>query len=187
MLDVFFRWLLCSASLCVLSTTVACAAPNTPAATLPEEQLAIGATTWGIVSYTRWPAEPNPLRVCVIGQTANTEAIQRLSDWVASERASTVRTLNTDENPANSCDVAYIGQVDPNTTARLVRQMTGRPILSIGENSDFCSAGGMFCLDPRQTGDDTVHFSVNLDAITRSGLRVNPQVLRLSRQLQKDH
>ncbi len=185
MLDVLSRWLLYSASLYALLTTAACAATNAAAAPLPEEQLAVGATAWGIISYTRWPAVPNPLRVCVIGQTANAEAIRRFSDLVASERASVVRVLSEDENPANACDVTYIGQLDQSTLARLIRQITGRPVLSIGESSDFCSAGGMFCLDAVHTSGEAVRFSVNLDAITRSELRVNPQVLRLSRQLQK--
>ncbi len=153
---------------------------------LPEDQFAIGAAAWGIVSYTRWPEESGPLRVCICGQTANAGAIRRFSDWMAAERASTVQTLDAAENPGGVCDVVYVGQLEPGDIAPLIRQITGKPILSIGEGADFCSVGGMFCLDATRISGGTARFSVNLDAVGRSGLRINPQVLRLSRQLQRD-
>uniref|UniRef100_UPI003137AACB YfiR family protein n=1 Tax=Variovorax sp. YR752 TaxID=1884383 RepID=UPI003137AACB len=46
------------------------------------------------------------------------------------------------------------------------------------EGADFCSDGGMFCLEPAAP---SVRFGANLDAIARSGLRVHPMVLRIAR------
>jgi hypothetical protein len=51
-------------------------------------------------------------------------------------------------------------------------------VLLLGEGADFCSDGGMFCLEP---GAGASRFGANLDAIARSGLRVNPLVLRIAR------
>jgi hypothetical protein len=48
----------------------------------------------------------------------------------------------------------------------------------IGEGAEFCSDGGMFCLD---AGTTAARFTVNLDAVARSGLRVNPSVLLIAR------
>lgn len=147
---------------------------------LADNQLTLGATVWGIVSYTRWPVAPNPLRACVTGQTAHMEAIRRASDWVGPNRIGIVRPLAADQDPAGECDLVYAGALPATELARLIGKVAGKPVLTIGEGSDFCSAGGMFCLDELDGG---VRFSANLDAISRSALRVNPQVLRLSRQL----
>lgn len=167
-----------------LGAVIACAA-TLPAAhadadLLADNQLTLGATVWGIVSYTRWPVAPNPLRVCVAGRTSHTEAIRRTSDWVGPERVGIVRTLAADEDPAQACDLVYAGVLPAATLTHLIGRVAGKPVLTIGEGPDFCTAGGMFCLEGLDGG---VRFSANLDAISRSELRINPQVLRLSRRL----
>ena len=61
----------------------------------------------------------------------------------------------------------------------LLQSTVGRPVLMIGEGQEFCTDGGMFCLQPAAS---ELGFAVNLDAVARSGLRVNPRVLRMARQ-----
>jgi len=64
---------------------------------------------------------------------------------------------------------------------QLLSAISGQPVLSIGEHQEFCSLGGMFCLDLNDPKGVT--FSTNLDAISRSKVRINPQVLRLAERL----
>lgn len=149
-------------------------------AQVAQSQLSVDAIVWGIIGYTRWPAQPEVLRVCLAGDSEHVEAIRRGADWVSPERQAMVRPLAPDEDPAADCELVYFGTLAADTRAQLLGQIAGKPVLTIGEGGDFCSAGGMFCLE--QDGP-LVRFSVNLDAISRSSLRINPQVLRLSRQL----
>ena len=51
--------------------------------------------------------------------------------------------------------------------------------LSISERQELCQTDCMFCLDVRDVG---VGFETNLDAVARSGVRVNPRVLQLARR-----
>lgn len=143
-------------------------------------QLGASAVVWGIISYTRWPQPPQPLRLCIIGHSAHGDALYRPSDWLGAERDITVHGVVTEHEAVGQCDVLYVGKLPPERLTALVKALTGKPILTIGEERDFCSFGGMFCLDGTAGG---VRFAANLDAISRSGLRVNPQVLRLTRQL----
>ncbi len=147
----------------------------------------IGAMVWGIVSYTRWPQPPQPLRVCIAGTTAHEDDIRGASTWTPPERNCVIHTLAEAEDPAAACDLVYVGALAPAATAALIGQLAGKAVLSIGEGSDFCSAGGMFCIETgaHRGGDAGPRFGANLDAISRSGLRVSPQVLRLSRQLRR--
>lgn len=145
-----------------------------------ETRVAAGAMVWGIVGYTRWPRMPEPLRLCFAGPTRYGDAVRRASDWIPPERSCVFIELEAGMDPGAACDLVYVGRLPPETLKGLVVQLAGKPVLSVGESVDFCSAGGMFCFNGQ---DPSSGFSANLDAISRSGLRVNPQVLRLSRQL----
>ena len=57
--------------------------------------------------------------------------------------------------------------------------LQGQPLLSISERQELCQTDCMFCLDVRDAG---VGFETNLDAVARSGVRVNPRVLQLARR-----
>ncbi|WP_234293130.1 YfiR family protein, partial [Klebsiella aerogenes] len=59
-----------------------------------------------------------------------------------------------------------------------LNQQVGSITLIAEQNTD-CSFGSAFCL---LINDDRVRFSVNLDVLTHSGVRVNPDVLMLARK-----
>ncbi|MFN3984779.1 MAG: YfiR family protein [Rhodocyclaceae bacterium] len=139
----------------------------------------LSAAVWGIISYTRWPQPPVPLRVCVLGSTRHAEAIARTAEWAAPQLEVAFPQI-TLAHAADACDVVHVGHLADDERLALIHSLVGRPVLSIGEGDDFCSAGGMFCID---TSDGGLRFGANLDALSRSPLRVNPQVLRLGREL----
>lgn len=145
-----------------------------------EREPSASAVVWGIISYTRWPQPQEPLRLCVVGDAWGKDALQRSSDRLGPQRSATVRDDISAEDVSSDCDVVYVGRLAQERLIMLVASVTGKPVLTIGEERDFCSFGGMFCLNDAAVG---ARFAANLDAISRSGLRINPQVLRLTRQV----
>jgi hypothetical protein len=133
----------------------------------------------GIVGYTRWPRETRPIRLCTMGQGRGVDELLGVPDLGSAATTVPVRATAALAEASNDCDVIYVGTLAATALRDLLQSTVGRPVLMIGEGRDFCSDGGMFCLQP---GTVAVNFSVNLDAIARSGLRVNPQVLRIARQ-----
>lgn len=164
----------------VLGSFLSLPASSGDAVFLAEARVPVGAMVWGIVGYTRWPQQPQPLRVCLAGELRFAEQVRQLSDWIPPERSATFIQLDVSDDPSRLCDLVYVGSLPAENVRRLVVTLAGKPVLTIGEGADFCSVGGMFCFNGH---DSSSGFSANLDAISRSGLRVNPQVLRLSRQL----
>jgi hypothetical protein len=73
----------------------------------------------------------------------------------------------------------YIGKLTGDERSQLFASLTGRPVLSISESDDQCAVGSLFCL---RVTDDQVSFEVNLDSVARSGVRIHPSVLQLSRR-----
>ncbi|WP_213940936.1 YfiR family protein [Pseudomonas sp. dw_612] len=164
--------------LCLL-TGIASAQPETAVGMADQRAKAVTQVVLGILSYARWPVEPAQLRLCVVGPTEYTDDLVKGSTQ-ATGRPVTVRRLLAD-NPAiaGECDAVYIGKLTADERSRLFASLIGQPVLSISESSDQCTVGSLFCL---RVSDDQVSFEVNLDSVARSGVRIHPSVLQLSRR-----
>ncbi len=143
---------------------------------------AVTQTVRDILSYTRWPVPPKPLRLCVLGATEYADhlllpAAPPTPD--AGPAWQVIRLPLASDRVSAGCDVAYIGAVSDKQWQELLPRLIGRPILTICEQRNPCEAGGMFCLDVRADG---VSFTVNLDSMARSTVRVHPNVLKLGQR-----
>lgn len=132
----------------------------------------------GIVSYTRWPAETTSIRLCTLGHGRGVDELLGTADLGPASRSVQVHAADSFDSAKRACDAIYVGAVDGKVIRDHLQGTLGLPILTIGEDPDFCSDGGMFCLQPDAAD---MRFTVNLDAVARSGLRVNPWVLRIAR------
>ncbi len=138
----------------------------------------------GIVSYTRWPSAPHPIRLCVLGHPSLLEQLSLIGPPEPGQRSVKVQSIQANEDVLRLCDAVYVSAIPPENARLLLRQVVGTQVLTVGEGAEFCSDGGMFCMEfsEKPLAQPTAQrFSANLDAISRSGLRVNPQVLRLAR------
>ena len=136
----------------------------------------------GIVHYTRWPEPAAPLRVCLIGKFDDAAAeslARRLGEAATGQQGPPLVNRRAETAGLVDCHVAYTASAAPAIWRPLLSQLGGRPVLTIGHGEEFCSFGGMFCLEPGNAG---LRIRANLDAISRSGLRVNPQLLRFTQR-----
>jgi hypothetical protein len=145
-----------------------------------QERPGIVETVRGILGYARWPTEPNPIRVCVLGN--NLPATKLLASGMADlgERKLTVLQPDTEVGLAQRCDALFVAANSPLPWRKVFEQVNGQPVLTLCERSPACVTGSMFNLDI--SPQDHVQFEVDIDAVARSGVRVNPQVLRLGRR-----
>jgi YfiR/HmsC-like len=153
------------------------AATKAPVAA-PDSRATVTTVVAGIVSYTRWPAETRSIRLCTVGRGPGVDELLAAADLGSTQQSVPVQAAGRAASALNECDAIYVGALAINTSRNLLQSMVGRPVLLIGEGQEFCTDGGMFCLQP---GASEVGFAVNLDAVARSGLRVNPRVLRMAR------
>ncbi|MDD1139186.1 YfiR family protein [Pseudomonas sp. TNT2022 ID233] len=164
--------------LCLL-TGVAAAQTQPPTGMAEQRAKSVTQVVLGILSYARWPVEPAQLRLCIVGPTEYTDDLVK-GTTQATGRPVIVRRLLAD-NPAivSECDAVYIGKLTTDERSRLFASLIGHPVLSISEGGDQCTVGSLFCL---RVGDEQVSFEVNLDSVARSGVRIHPSVLQLSRR-----
>lgn len=154
------------------------AQPPSPQAVVAQSALATGAILQAIVSYTRWPQRPASLGLCISRSASDAQEIARQVQPLHDGRQLDVHLIEANQTalPAQ-CQAVYLEGWQPETLRLLLRSLAQQPVLTLGRGPEFCSDGGMFCLEAQ---DGRTRFEVNLDAVARSGLRVHPQVLRLA-------
>jgi hypothetical protein len=152
-------------------------APAVVLATHAQRSHAVAKTVLGIISYTRWPATPNPLTLCVLARPVYADDLLKDELLVGSTHIVAKKMEIDDPAVATECNAVYLGTLSDNQRSSLFQHLTGHPVLSISEANTACAVGSMFCL---RVGRTRVTFLVNLDSVSRSGVSVDPQVLLLS-------
>ena len=136
-------------------------------------------TVMGILGYTRWPSEPETVQLCVVGPTEYADALLKGGQLPGARVVQVRRMRLEDAALLTQCHGVYAGRLDDRAWQALRQRLQGQPLLSISERQELCQTDCMFCLDVRDAG---VGFETNLDAVARSGVRVNPRVLQLARR-----
>ena len=136
---------------------------------------AVARTVRSLVEYTRWPQPPNPDEVCVAGPASHDDQIDgtRLADGRVLRR----RVVAPSAGALGGCDVLYLGKLPLQGQQQLVAAVRGRGVLSVAEADPACQSEAMFCL---VFAPQALTFRMNIDAVSRSGLKVDPRVLRIA-------
>lgn len=168
------------AAIAQLGMAGACAIEAEPyrAAGFDHVRLSVANVVLGIIDYSRWPQPERPALLCVtLGGAHAAALVQALPEHGLARRLAIRAVVRNKPLPAECDVVVYEGWDGAALRQALLAQAT-RPVMSVGVGIEFCSDGGMVCLGQ---GAAEGSFEVNLDAISRSGLRVNPRVLQLAR------
>ncbi|MTD28431.1 YfiR family protein [Erwinia sorbitola] len=151
-------------------------------ATLPDTPRSVPAadvrqTVAGIISYTRWPHLNGLPRLCIFrsadqAQVLTAAAVEHPpAVWLA------IPVDDVKQALISQCDVLYFGRESSQQQVDLINSYQPRPLLTITEQTPECVSGSAFCL---KFINHRVSFSVNLDSLGRSGVRVHPDVLMLA-------
>ncbi|WP_434560807.1 YfiR family protein [Pseudomonas sp. R1-6] len=155
-------------------------AQDPPAVTRADQRAeAVTQVVLGILSYARWPVEPTQLQLCIVGPTQYTDDLVKGTTQATGRPVTVQRVLADYPSITADCNAVYIGNLSTAERSRLFASLIGQPVLSISEGGDECTVGSLFCL---RVGDEQVSFEVNLDSVARSGVRIHPSVLQLSRR-----
>ncbi|GIX18610.1 MAG: hypothetical protein KatS3mg120_0286 [Erythrobacter sp.] len=128
-----------------------------------------------IVQYSRWPGNPRHLRACVVGPTDHADDL--LKGREVAEIGVEVVGRSPDRATPAECQIVYIGRLGINEQRKVTARMQDGAALTIAENDPACRSRAMICL---LFEAQTLSFRLNIDAVSRSQVRIDPRVLRLS-------
>ena len=172
----FLAWLYLS-TLGFGLTPVAHAASGNASPISPEAgiQRAIAQRVLALIGYTRWPVAHDAYRICIVGNRQHTALLQEQGIEGQGGYRLLFRLYPEFEPPSDDCEVLYLGSMSRERGESILKLWQGKAVLTIGEEED-CSGSLMFCLAVK---GDNVGMLLNLDAVSRAGVKVNANVLKL--------
>lgn len=129
-----------------------------------------------IISYARWPVQPDVYRLCVAGRAAYLRDMPVQASVVAGHPVQLRDLELRGDLMLSNCDIVYIGSLPDVVRKALLTYAPRRPVLTIDEQGANYADGAMFYL---LVQDNRFSLQLNLDAISRSDIRINPNVLLL--------
>lgn len=130
--------------------------------------------------FVQWPAPARrneSVSVCLSPAHPFGPRVAESAAAAVQSRQIRVRTLDRREvlerNEIQGCDVLYVASADASLLLRAQRQ----PILTIGDQADFCQRGGIINL---RVVDRRVRFEIDLAQARKVGLILDSQLLRLA-------
>lgn len=144
------------------------------------------AYTLNFAKFTYWPSSAEPegagLRVCVVGRSAVGEFLRESEGESVGARRLSVDQVRL-PGDVSGCHLLYISELDLAREKRVLATLSGLPILTVSDLEGFAGAGGMVEL---VLVDRRLRFEINLDAVRRAGLRIDPNLLRLAVRVHGD-
>ncbi len=159
------------------------AAPEAQAAAAVSREYDLKAVfLYNLVSFVQWPASAfaSPDAPLVIGVAGPDPFGTVLDEVVANEYVGKhpilVRRFHRGEDVAD-CHLVFIAESDPRRVTNLLREMRGKPVLTVGDRPGFLEAGGMIGFATR---GDQLQLFVNRDAVQRAELVLSSKLLELA-------
>jgi hypothetical protein len=125
-------------------------------------------------------ARRNSFDICVLGRNDFGAVLEKLT---ANEQVNGLpeRTLKVPSAvAARSCAILFISSSEADHIDQDVTDLAGAPVLTVSDIPHFLDHGGMIEFEMQA---NHVRFSVGLDAVTRAGLGLSSELLKVSLQV----
>jgi len=146
----------------------------------PAEYEVKAAFIYNFAKYIAWPAPDagRPLVVGVIGKDPFGRVLDdAMRGRTVQNRKIVVRRFTRVDDVAN-CDILFVASSETRNLPRILSTLRNAPVVTIGDMDQFAERGGMINLTMNR---DRVQFEINVDALTRAGLKAGSPLLRLAR------
>jgi hypothetical protein len=149
----------------------------------PLEYQVKASSIYHFLYFIRWPDdvfdEKHTLQVCILGQDRFGKVVDVLEDQVVEGRRIRVRKMPSyDKAEASTCQVLFISDSLSRDLAKILGDLRGRSVLTIGETEGFLQNGGTINF---VVADNRLQFELNRSALNQARLTVSDKLLRLSR------
>ena len=169
---------LCTASCALALLVAASAVPLSAQGAVPPDRM-IAAFLLRFPQFVEWPDAVlegrDDLEICVAVPDPFGRNLEQMAQGEQlSGRRLTTRRVDSPRG-LERCHVLYVSSMAERSSA-LLAAAADRPVLTVGETSDFLDHGGIIYL----LVGPNVRFEVNAEAAARAGLRLSSQLLDLA-------
>jgi hypothetical protein len=136
--------------------------------------------------YAEWPAATTaahrqaPFKVCTVSDGDFDRSLDKVLEGEMFEGRRMIRKVPDTLDEARSCQILYIGDIEPERTKSLLASVEGLPVLTVGESPDFLKWGGQILL---VRDGKRIRFDISLVAARRNNIVLRSQLLRIARNI----
>lgn len=134
---------------------------------------------FNFAKFVEWPgvsAASDAVTFCVSGDPALFATLEdSLQGKKVNGRAAAAREIG-ESGDASRCQILFFG-ADKKRTLEFLDRLAGVNVLTVGSSDQFARHGGMIRLIK---DGNRFRFSINLDAVNRTGLRLSSHLLQLA-------
>lgn len=137
---------------------------------------------YNFTHFVEWPpgtfaSYDDPIAICIAGPNPSSSALEEIvRGKKVGDRTIVVRRLaNTHE--AAQCQILFMGGTEWKRAPTVLGDLRGAGILTVGETSDFTTAGGIIAFK-RDGG--RIRLQVAVEVAEHRGLRISSKLLRLA-------
>ena len=131
------------------------------------------------LKYVEWPAPRTTINLCLFGRDSLGPYLAAYEGRHIGGRELRIRKVSSPDQLAD-CHELFIPDTEEARFAAVMRWVDRQAILTVSDAEMFTREGGAIALI---RSEGRLQFDVNADALARAGLRANPQMLRLARQI----
>jgi len=141
------------------------------------------AYVYNFAKFVDWPAQvfadaAAPFHMCVLNNRSFESTLQHmvLGKTIAGRSISVAGVQNGEQS--RGCQILFIPSSQNKLGQRMVEDLQGQSVLTVGETKGFLEDGGIINF---VWEDDRVQFQVNHRGASQAGLRVSSRLLSLAR------
>ena len=135
---------------------------------------------YNFAKFIEWPAQDTgPIVLGVLGHDPFGAILdQTVQQKAVNGRPVLVRRL-ANVPQAKGCHIVFVAASEKARFADILPKLAALGILTVGEHPAFLHAGGMVSF---VVEDNNVHFEIDPEAVSRSGIHISSKLLSLSRR-----
>jgi hypothetical protein len=141
---------------------------------------------YNFLLFVDWPenAASDTIKLATYGAPQVYEALKLMAGKTIKGKKLVVFSLARPEGLNDCCQVLFVGDKEPQVLREFLKEVNGKPILTVSDKAGFVRLGGMvFFKDPgalRKDGKKQKRFIINLSAVRKSRLKIRSRLLRMS-------
>lgn len=147
----------------------------------PPEYQVKAAYLYNFAKFIKWPAntfrnKTIPLTIGVLGKNAFSDKLKPLNSRIVRNRPIRIKYFKTLSEVEN-CQLLYIDISEPEELDAILNNLILRPIITIGDNKNFASSGGVIQFVNIR---ERLRFIINLDVAKKNNIQMDAQLLSLA-------
>ena len=141
---------------------------------------------YNFLLFVDWPenAPSDTIKLATYGAPQLYEALRPMSGKTIKGKKLVVFSLTRPEALDDGCQVLFVGDTEPQAVRELLKEVNGKPVLTVSGMAGFVRLGGMVVFndpgDLRKDGKEQKRFIINLLAVRKSRLKIRSRLLRMS-------